>query len=100
MFDTLLTIVENFEVSKAMQAELGKLAKKRHGDDEKISITKELPDWLKILNTNQVSLGLKCFHHTKWRSVHLLKKSANLGFKWKKKFLGISLIKIRGEDVF
>ena len=47
MFETLLTIGEQFVVSKLKQAELGKLTRNKHGDDEKISITKELMEEIK-----------------------------------------------------
>ena len=47
MFETLLTIDEQFVVSKVKQAELAKLTGNRHGDSEKISITKELLEEIK-----------------------------------------------------
>ena len=47
MFETLLTIDEQFMVSKVKLAELGKLTRNRHGDDEKILITKELLEEIK-----------------------------------------------------
>ena len=42
MFETLITIDEQFVVDKVRQAWEGKLAKNKNGDDEKILITKEL----------------------------------------------------------
>ena len=42
MFETLITIDEEFVVDKVRQASEGKLVKNKHGDNEKILITKEL----------------------------------------------------------
>ena len=47
MFEILLTIDEQFVVSKVKQTILGKLTRNRHGDDEKILITKELLEEIK-----------------------------------------------------
>ena len=65
MFETLLTIDEQFVVSKVKQAELGKLTRNRHGDDEKILITKCFWRRLKMLNTTLVSIGLNYFYRIK-----------------------------------
>ena len=42
MFETLITIDEEFVVGKVRQASDWKLARNKHGDNEKIFITKEL----------------------------------------------------------
>ena len=65
MFETFLTIDKQFVISKVKLAKLGKLTRNRHGDDEKISITKELQEEILMLNTTLVSLDLNYFHRIK-----------------------------------
>ena len=61
MFETLLSIEEQFVVSKVKHAELGKLTRNRHGDDENISITKEFLEEIKDVEYYSSKLRSKLF---------------------------------------